>query len=146
MSELADTKHFTVQEMLSSKRANELGIQNLPSLAVEKNLVVTMAGLERVRAMINRPVHILSGYRSEALNRAVGGSIVSQHMLGQAADFVSPEYGAPRAICLLLRPWVDILGIDQLICEGGWVHASFTLTPRGEALTYKDGIYHPGIV
>lgn len=42
--------------------------------------------LERLRAIVRRPIVIVSGYRSPATNRAVGGAAASQHLLGRAAD------------------------------------------------------------
>lgn len=42
--------------------------------------------LEDVRRHFGRPVTIMSGYRCEAHNKAVGGAKNSQHMLGIAAD------------------------------------------------------------
>lgn len=139
--------HFTLDELIRSEKAKELGIKNIPSLSVENNLLITMAGLERIRAMIDKPMQVLSGYRSPALNVAVKGSLHSQHMLGQACDFISPQYGTPKAIAGLIAPWMDILGVDQLIYEQSWVHVSFVLqNPRYEALTFRDGKYLPGIV
>lgn len=42
--------------------------------------------LQRVRDHFGKPVTIVSGYRSPAHNRRVGGSPRSQHMQGKAAD------------------------------------------------------------
>lgn len=42
--------------------------------------------LELLRAIIGRPIHIVSGFRSPAHNRRVGGARRSQHLLGKAAD------------------------------------------------------------
>jgi len=42
--------------------------------------------LERIRTLIGRPLPVLSGYRSKASNRLVGGARRSQHLVGRAAD------------------------------------------------------------
>lgn len=42
--------------------------------------------LEHLRAIVKAPVTILSGYRCPDHNRKVGGSPMSQHTLGIAAD------------------------------------------------------------
>jgi uncharacterized protein YcbK (DUF882 family) len=48
--------------------------------------------LERLRALKgNKPITIVSGYRSPATNRAVGGARNSQHLYGRAAD-IHPGY------------------------------------------------------
>jgi hypothetical protein len=43
--------------------------------------------LEIVRAHFGKPVTIVSGYRSEAWNKQVGGASRSYHVKGMAADF-----------------------------------------------------------
>lgn len=77
---------------------------------------------------------ITSGYRCQELNELVKGSKTSQHMQGEAFDFISPDYGDPKAIFEDLFKYRFILGIDQLILEPSWVHVSFTLNPRYEFL------------
>lgn len=42
--------------------------------------------LERLRAIVGRPLVIVSGYRCAEHNRRVGGAPESQHLLGRAAD------------------------------------------------------------
>lgn len=44
--------------------------------------------LEDVRQYFNAPVKINSGHRCKEHNRAVGGSVNSQHLYGRAADIV----------------------------------------------------------
>lgn len=46
--------------------------------------------LERLRAICgNRPLRIVSGYRSPAYNKRVGGAPRSQHLVNRAADIPS---------------------------------------------------------
>ena len=42
--------------------------------------------LEKIRKIIERPIHITSGYRCFAYNRKVGGVANSYHLIGLAAD------------------------------------------------------------
>lgn len=44
--------------------------------------------LQKIRTRFGRPVTVNSAYRTEAHNRAVGGSATSQHKYGLAADIV----------------------------------------------------------
>lgn len=135
--------NFLLSEFLISETAARKGIDNTPTPEHIHNLrTKTAPGIQRVRDLINR-VHpgrevgiiVTSGYRSKALNDAIGGSIRSQHSRGEAADFVSPRYGTPKEICLLILEHAELIKFDQLIYEGSWVHISFADNPRGEALT-----------
>lgn len=93
--------------------------------------------LQPVRDNFNKPVVISSGYRSPAVNRAIGGSSKSQHMTGQAADFIIPwidNYDVAN--------WIkNNLKYDQLILEfylggnSGWVHVGYSVVHRMQNLT-----------
>ncbi len=138
--------HFKINDLIASQKAKELGIDNYPTIEIQKSLEFTAAGLERVRALLGHEIQISSGYRCEALNKAVGGSVSSQHMKGEAVDFECPGF-QPKDIAKMLSNWMRHMGIDQLIYEGTWVHVSFTLNPRYDVLTKnKAGGYLKGIV
>lgn len=44
--------------------------------------------VQRVRNRVGLPMTIVSGYRSPAYNKGVGGAAMSQHMSGRAADII----------------------------------------------------------
>ncbi len=141
------TEHFTLKEFCRSQAAEDAKIPNLPLGNELAALHFTAAGMERVRACLGFPIKINSGYRSPQVNKLVGGSVNSQHCKGEAVDFVCPAFGTPLKICQALRGSMKILGIDQLIQEGTWVHISFTQTPRYQILTKRsDGSYAQGLV
>jgi hypothetical protein len=131
------TPSFTLGEFLRSETGTRRGLDNTPPAEPLATLLhVLIPGMQRIRDELDSPVQILSGYRSPAVNTAVGGSRNSQHMAGQAADFVAPGFGSPRAVARHLFPRLQALGIDRLIYEGTWVHVSFVASqPRHEALT-----------
>lgn len=136
-------RFFWLSEFLHSDKAVRLGLDNKPGGGELNNLRNVLApGMERIRSLLGMPVFITSGYRSPAVNAAVGGSAASQHMLGEAADFLAPEAGTPRSIANRLAQHQQEIRFDQLIYEGTWVHVSFTVgKPRGSVLTahFKGG-------
>jgi len=97
--------------------------------------------LEPVREHFGKPVRISSGFRSEAVNRALRGSRNSQHVLGEAADFEITGIDNLR-IC----QWMERrLNYDQLILEfytpgiphSGWVHVSYREPYRNHEWTAR---------
>lgn len=125
--------HFSLSEFTSSQTAVRRGIDNTPPQSVIETMKRTALGLEGVRAVLGAPIIISSGYRSPALNKAIGGSATSQHTKGEAADFSCPGFGSPLEVC---RAIVKAgIAFDQLIHEGTWVHISFADKPRGSVLT-----------
>lgn len=120
------TRDFALSAFVVSDTATRLGIDNMPPAQAEAQLRnVTIPAMQRVRDLLGMPVIVKSGYRSQALNAAVRGAASSQHLLGEAVDFVCPRFGSPRKVADLLVGYVPALQIDQLICEGGWLHVSF---------------------
>lgn len=135
------SQHFSLREFTRSQTAVRRGIRNVPTPEHVANMeALSREVLEPVRAQFGRPVRITSGYRSAALNRAIGGSNTSQHSNGEAADFEIP--GVDNRV---VARWIAAnLTFDQLILEGyrpadpnsGWVHVSFSrLRARRQVLT-----------
>ncbi len=141
------SRNFTLAELTQSQTAARQGIDNTPGPAVLACLVRTAALLEQVRALVGGPVAVSSGYRSAALNRAVGGAANSAHVLGLAADITVPGI-SPRSLALLIRE--SGIEFDQLIVEGTWVHIGLALGElrrdiltahfNGGHVTYSKGI------
>ncbi len=127
--------HFSLAELVSSQVATRKGIDNAPAPAIVANLTRLAALLEQVRALVGAPIAISSGYRSPALNKAVGGAANSAHVLGLAAD-ISTAKLTPKALALLIRQ--SDIAFDQLIYEGTWVHIGLsTGVLRRQVLTAK---------
>jgi hypothetical protein len=128
------SQHFSIDEFTTSQTAARLGLDNTPPPDVVEALKRTALGLEMVRALLQAPIHINSGYRSPVVNRAVGGAANSQHMTGQAADIICPGFGTPVEV---VRAIVSNSSIpyDQCILEfNSWCHISFSAMPRKQAL------------
>jgi hypothetical protein len=131
--------HFTLEEFESSATAKRLGLDNsVPKFIIPK-LIKTALGMEEVRALLlNKPIHLTSGYRSPEVNRAVGSKPTSQHITGNACDFICPLYGSPKAI--VERIVASDISYDQVILERStsgstWVHISFSDRNRKQALS-----------
>jgi len=132
--------HFSKQEMQRSGMAIRLGIENQPGREEEENLrQLCLNVLEPLRMRFGRII-ITSGYRSNALNKAVGGSFNSQHIRGEAADIHIPNEATGRRYYLFIK---HTLVFDQLLFEHRmrngcmWLHVSFRQPPhhnRGEAM------------
>ena len=120
--------NISFKEATVSETATKLGINNTPT---EEHLEAMVTVAEKIfqplREWCNHPIRINSMYRSEALNKALGGSKTSQHRLGQALDLDS--LGSKSNADLF--NWVaENLNFDQLIWEFGnddpkWIHISY---------------------
>lgn len=135
------TKHFTLEELTRSDVAVRKGIDNTPPGFVIENLRRLADRLETLRALLDAPIIVSSGYRCPILNHAIGGSRTSAHTSGLAADFIAPDFGTPLEIARVIERHADALDYDQLIYEGAWVHIGFTLVSfsRREVLTAHFG-------
>jgi len=126
--------HFTFAELTASETAARRGINNDPSPEALARLRHTCVGLEAIRSRLGAPLHITSGFRCLELNRAIGSKDTSDHVTGDAADFICPQFGGPRSIVAVLMD--AQIPFDQLIDEyGRWVHVSFAPRMRGQVLT-----------
>lgn len=120
------TKNFTLNEMTYSSTAEANNIDNRPSVAVVENLKrLCVNVLQPLREHYNCPVIISSGYRCVELNKKVGGARNSQHLLGEAADFIIPSKNLKDVF-----EWLRLnLEYDQLLYEYNsrcrWIHVSF---------------------
>jgi hypothetical protein len=137
----AISDHFTWEEATVTHQrdpATGLALPNRPSPEASAQLVHTFQEMERVRGLFHKPIIIHSAYRSPAVNAAVGGSGTSQHLWGEAVDFIIPGL-TPREVFKHIRRSGVLY--DQLIEEAGsWIHISFVhdgRTPRRQGLTMR---------
>ena len=151
------TKHFTLEEMTTT---SVRGVNNTPTKAERTNLLRTCTdGMEPIREQFG-PIHVNSGFRGPAVNKAIGGSKTSAHMKGLACDFIPCVDGITFKEVF---EWIindSDIEYDQLIAEywrdgGGWIHIGFAVAgkePRGQVLMIgawtkgKYAIYDPDLV
>ena len=121
------SEHFTLDEMTFSEIALRNGLSNAPDQITIGNLTRLAQLLEKVRALLNRPIHINSAYRSLNVNKLVGGQPSSQHCLGCAADI---KVGGMTPDLVMKAIIHSDIQYDQIIREfDSWVHISI---PNGE--------------
>jgi hypothetical protein len=130
------TMHFTVHELCASATAKAKGINNKPDIQQTINLVYLAAYvLEPLRIAMGEPIKISSGFRCQALNKAVGGVANSQHCKGQAADLcIDGDLEKGKRWFNYIR---QHLPFDQLIWEHDrkgvyWVHVSYVYPDLGK--------------
>ena len=112
-------KYFTISELTNSSKAKELHIDNTPfSLTIIDNLTkLTENLLDPIREAYGKPIIITSGYRSDALNKAVGGSKTSAHRYGLAVDVVPKEMADFDEFAAFVKDYLKDKDYDQLISE-----------------------------
>lgn len=136
-------KHFTISELIYS-RDHWKRIWNRTTPEVEQNLTALVATiLDPLRERYGKPINVNSGYRCQALNKAVGGVRNSQHLTGEAADI---DTGSKTENRKLMKMIVDMnLPFCQLIDEKdfAWVHVSYRRIGdnKGQILRFKNGVY-----
>lgn len=135
------TRHFCLEELTVTQQR----LDNSPPPEVTAVLQSTAQRMENVRELLGgRVVTVNSGYRSAAVNRAVGGARTSAHLSGHAVDFTCHSFGSPLEISRVIA--ASNLAFDQLIDEGAWVHLSFASAQRRQVLTrHPDGRFAEGL-
>ena len=131
---MADFKYFTLKELCDSDVAKARRIDNFPSFTVVENLMeLTKNILEPLRAAWGSSIICSSGYRCDALNRAVGGVSTSAHRIGYAADLF-PGNGKIDEFGKFVKDWLvkNHIKFDQVLFERQdkkrWVHISLRST------------------
>ena len=142
------SNHISFKEAVKSNTALRLGIKNEPNDYQITNMVgVAVNVFEPLREYVGGPIKINSMFRSEALNRAIGGSEQSQHCEGRAID-LDDTFGH-KTNAEMFNFIRENLSFDQLIAEfkdgknPAWVHVSYISEDenRGRCFiaTKKDG-------
>lgn len=127
--------NLSLAEVIRSETAKRKGISNMPTEAHILNLkLVAEKIFQPIREHFGVPIHVSSGYRSKALNDAIGGSLSSQHCSGEALDLDMDGTSITNA--QVFNFIKNNLEFDQLIWEFGtdtnpdWVHVSYESTGK----------------
>jgi hypothetical protein len=148
------SKNLSLAEVTRSETAKRKGISNMPTPEHIENFKKLATNIfQPIREHFDKPIFISSGYRSAELNKAIGGSLSSQHCSGEAIDIDMD--GTDITNKQIFDYIKDNLTFDQLIWEFGtnsnpdWVHVSFAAnrSQRKQILVAKkvDGktVYTP---
>ena len=127
------SEHFTLGELC---KTSAKGVDNTPSHAAVLNLENLCENwLEPLREKSGGAVLINSGFRSEAVNKAIGGVKGSNHLTGCAVDIrVTGLEQAIRYACILLDISEESKrDYDELLIERSpkgtyWLH--FAVRPK----------------
>lgn len=140
------SKNVSLEEFCHSDTAKRNGIDNTIKDAVHLASAKLLCEkvFQKVREHFAVPIHISSGYRSLALNRAIKGASSSQHCRGEAMDLDADRYGkiTNKQIFDYIK---ENLEFDQLIWEFGtdsnpdWVHVSYSSKNRKQVLKAIKG-------
>jgi len=134
------SSNFTLEELTISQTALRNDIDNIPNEEETENLKQLCINiLQPLRDDYQLPLVISSGFRSKELSSLVGSKPTSQHCQGSAADFTIPGVDNKK----VFKHIIENLPFDQAILEyynednSGWIHVSYVISGRGQALT-KD--------
>jgi hypothetical protein len=129
------SKDLALAEVMRSETAKRKGISNKPTPEHIENFKKLAENVfQPIRDHFGVPILISSGYRSKALNTAVGGSLSSQHCSGEAIDIDMD--GTTVTNAQIFNFIKDNLNFDQMIWEFGtdtnpdWVHVSYESTGK----------------
>jgi zinc D-Ala-D-Ala carboxypeptidase len=124
------SKHISYKEATQSQTAVRKGINNEPDAYQLQNMQLLAEKIfEPLREHFGVPIAINSFFRSQKLNKAIGGATGSQHTQGRAIDIDDTLGGVSNK---QMFDWIrENLDFDQLIWEFGnsqnpdWVHISY---------------------
>jgi hypothetical protein len=143
------SNYVSLAEVTKSDTAKRKGISNEPTPEHLENLkTISTEVFDKVREHFGVPIYISSGYRSEALNKAIGGSKTSDHNLGRALDLDQDGRGNGVTNMEVFEFIKDNLEFDQVIGEFqradgnfDWVHVGYRKGANRKQIlvAYKEG-------
>lgn len=125
-----------MSELIHSDTAILHNINNMPDTnSLDCMLDLIFYFLQPVRNIAQKPVIVLSCYRNKRVNELVGGSNKSQHLRGQAVDFIIKGMTPTEIIKMIVDAGIEY---DQLINEyDRWVHVSFVKDKNRKQKPFK---------
>lgn len=131
------TENFKQSELNHSGYASKHGIRNVAVGYAAENQQWLAIVLQLLRNHFGVPISITSGFRSEAVNKAVGGSLTSSHIHGSAADIKFADVPVGRANqrrrAIEIARYFESIGLiyDQIIYYDSWIHVGMRFRSKG---------------
>lgn len=119
------SRYFKLEEFLTSAKARQKSIENIPSWEIVEHLKVLANFLDGLREAWGSAIAISSGFRNPSLNKAVGGVDTSLHLKGYAAD-LQPKNGKMKEFKKFVVDYLKDKQFDECIIEKNksaeWIH------------------------
>jgi len=131
--------NFKYYEFIKSETAIRHNIDNTPTEEQWKSIELLARNvLQPIRNEFG-PIHILSGFRSVALNILIGGSKYSNHCRGEAADIEPWNSDIPLLdIVKFINNTLDFRTVIFEYPKYGWVHVDYREGENLKKLKLKD--------
>lgn len=136
--------NFKMSELIYSEKAIENNINNMPDInSLDNMLDLIVNCLQPIRNKLDKPMIITSGYRNSQVNKLIGGASNSQHLYGQACDFIVNGMTPKQIIDFIKKSGVKFTQlIEEYNLNTSWTHVSYNKNDlKCEVLCYKNGIY-----
>ena len=117
--------YFTIAELCASETAKKYNIDNTPNSIITSHLQQLINFLNPLREAWGSAIKVSSGYRCDKLNRFVGGSKTSSHLIGYGVDLI-PANGKMDDFKKFIIDYMKTRMFDQCIIEKSgkteWIH------------------------
>ena len=136
------SQNFSLKELTHSSTANYNKVDNTPGRLELENLKKLCNNiLQPIRDKWGDSIFVNSGYRNPILNRLVGGSTTSQHILGQAVDITVGSKSSNKKLFDLIVGMIERkeITVGQLVDEKNytWLHISLPYSKTNQILHLK---------
>jgi len=117
-----NSKHFSLKEFTRTSRS----VSNEPDDIQKANLQSLVTNvLDPTREATGMPITVSSGFRSEELNRKIGGSNTSWHSQGKAADLKSKNNAFLFNTILKSGNYTELIWEEGNTNQPAWVHVAY---------------------
>ena len=117
--------YFTIAELCASDTAKKYNIDNTPDSIIISHLQQLINLLNPLREAWGSAIKVSSGSRCDKLNRFVGGSKTSSHLIGYGVDLI-PANGRMNDFKKFIIDYMKTRMFDQCIIEKSgkteWIH------------------------